>query len=173
MPTEAASTTSAPTDAPAAFPPDERCKYAYKECKERRSRRKNGKLHSLCDYHRKKANSVQKSYATKRRNMQQARAKAEPAFATPPPAPLTAYALPAPLLPRGYGVYHEPANDHALRLDEIKRRIQSAWERRHAPPGEPSSIYYSYPSPPHYPQVHHHYEPVLHSFMKPIAPLHH
>ncbi|KAF0690252.1 Aste57867_18349 [Aphanomyces stellatus] len=49
-------------------PSDLRCRYAYKECKHERSQRKNGKLHSLCEFHRRKANSVQKLYAMKRRN---------------------------------------------------------------------------------------------------------
>ncbi|OQR83595.1 hypothetical protein ACHHYP_14531 [Achlya hypogyna] len=145
---EVPSTTTTPV------PADERCKYAYKECKERRSRRKNGKLHSLCDYHRKKANSVQKSYATKRRNMQvlQNRAAAAKAAEAQSAAyapvviaqrPSTTYAIPPPVL--GFHDY-----DHAMRLDEIKRRIQSAWERRHiVAPVVDSAIYY-YPPQPQY-----------------------
>ncbi|OQR95498.1 hypothetical protein THRCLA_07807 [Thraustotheca clavata] len=151
------------------FPPEERCKYAYKECKEQRSRRKNGKLHSLCDYHRKKANSVQKSYATKRRNMQQRNAAAakiagdstrlpsttsshvKKSYSTPPPP--QSYAIPSPVLyapePPTYDM------EHAMRLEEIKRRIQAAWERRHLTQVAASESIYFYSN--------------QHSFLLPLA----
>ncbi|KAF0720408.1 Aste57867_338 [Aphanomyces stellatus] len=46
---------------------DMRCKYPYKACFHPRSIKKDGEAHSLCEFHRKKANSIQKIYATKRR----------------------------------------------------------------------------------------------------------
>ncbi|OQR99571.1 hypothetical protein THRCLA_06457 [Thraustotheca clavata] len=44
-----------------------RCTYAYKSCKNLRTYRNDGILHTLCEYHRNKANKIQKTYATKRR----------------------------------------------------------------------------------------------------------
>ncbi|KAF0724276.1 hypothetical protein Ae201684P_003143 [Aphanomyces euteiches] len=44
------------------------CKYAYKQCMNSRTYKRDGELHRLCDYHRRKANSLQKIYATKRRH---------------------------------------------------------------------------------------------------------
>ncbi|KAF0698918.1 Aste57867_10482 [Aphanomyces stellatus] len=43
------------------------CKYVYKKCANTRAMKKDGELHRLCDYHRTKANALQKVYATKRR----------------------------------------------------------------------------------------------------------
>ncbi|RHY98091.1 hypothetical protein DYB37_010610 [Aphanomyces astaci] len=43
------------------------CKYAYKPCKNLRVAKKDGDLHRLCEFHRDKANAVQKIYATRRR----------------------------------------------------------------------------------------------------------
>ncbi|ETV70974.1 hypothetical protein H257_13707 [Aphanomyces astaci] len=43
------------------------CKYAYKECNNVRTYKRDGGLHRLCEYHRSKANALQKIYATKRR----------------------------------------------------------------------------------------------------------
>ncbi|CAK4674428.1 hypothetical protein LEN26_013895 [Aphanomyces euteiches] len=43
------------------------CKYAYKQCSNPRSIKRDGDLHRLCAYHREKANALQKAYATKRR----------------------------------------------------------------------------------------------------------
>ncbi|KAF0720708.1 Aste57867_133 [Aphanomyces stellatus] len=48
------------------------CKYAYKQCYNVRSAKRDGELHRLCDYHREKANSMQKTYATKRRQERRA-----------------------------------------------------------------------------------------------------
>ncbi|OQR88759.1 hypothetical protein ACHHYP_06651 [Achlya hypogyna] len=48
-------------------PSDLKCKYAYKACNNVRSLKKDGDHHTLCDYHRAKANSIQRIYATKRR----------------------------------------------------------------------------------------------------------
>ncbi|CAK4085851.1 unnamed protein product [Aphanomyces euteiches] len=45
-----------------------KCRYAYKNCMNERTQKDNGELHSLCEYHRIKANIVQKKYARKRRN---------------------------------------------------------------------------------------------------------
>ncbi|KAF0720716.1 Aste57867_141 [Aphanomyces stellatus] len=46
---------------------DMQCKYAYKECYNMRTFKRDGDLHRLCEYHRNKANALQKIYATKRR----------------------------------------------------------------------------------------------------------
>ncbi|KAH9101821.1 hypothetical protein LEN26_013897 [Aphanomyces euteiches] len=43
------------------------CKYAYKECSNVRTYKRDGQLHRLCEEHRKKANALQKVYATRRR----------------------------------------------------------------------------------------------------------
>ncbi|KDO34002.1 hypothetical protein SPRG_01276 [Saprolegnia parasitica CBS 223.65] len=48
------------------------CKYVYKKCLNARTTKKNGHLHSLCEYHRAKANSIQKAYATKKRSLHKA-----------------------------------------------------------------------------------------------------
>ncbi|CAK4665407.1 unnamed protein product [Aphanomyces euteiches] len=69
------SATSESPPLPASPPPltstavrdDLRCKYPYKACFHPRSIKKDGEMHSLCEFHRKKANSIQKIYATKRR----------------------------------------------------------------------------------------------------------
>ncbi|KAF0720718.1 Aste57867_143 [Aphanomyces stellatus] len=44
------------------------CKYAYKECFNHRTYKRDGELHRLCEHHRNKANALQKIYATKRRS---------------------------------------------------------------------------------------------------------
>ncbi|KAF0720709.1 Aste57867_134 [Aphanomyces stellatus] len=44
------------------------CKYAYKQCSNPRVMKKDGDLHRLCEYHRDKANALQRTYATKRRH---------------------------------------------------------------------------------------------------------
>ncbi|ETV70979.1 hypothetical protein H257_13712 [Aphanomyces astaci] len=46
---------------------DMQCKYAYKECYNDRTQKRDGGLHRLCEAHRNKANALQKTYATKRR----------------------------------------------------------------------------------------------------------
>ncbi|KAF0698921.1 Aste57867_10485 [Aphanomyces stellatus] len=46
---------------------DTKCRYAYKNCPNARTTKDNGELHSLCAFHRSKANVVQKIYARKRR----------------------------------------------------------------------------------------------------------
>ncbi|ETV99129.1 hypothetical protein H310_08538 [Aphanomyces invadans] len=46
---------------------DMQCKYAYKECYNLRTLRRDGGIHRLCEFHRSKANALQKAYATKRR----------------------------------------------------------------------------------------------------------
>ncbi|OQR99169.1 hypothetical protein THRCLA_21852 [Thraustotheca clavata] len=48
------------------------CKYVYKKCYNTRTTKKNGNLHSLCEYHRAKANMIQKAYATKKRSLSKA-----------------------------------------------------------------------------------------------------
>ncbi|KAF0720710.1 Aste57867_135 [Aphanomyces stellatus] len=50
----------------------EQCKYAYKQCMRTRVMKKDGELHRLCEYHRDKANALQRSYATKRRQERRA-----------------------------------------------------------------------------------------------------
>ncbi|KDO21287.1 hypothetical protein SPRG_13586 [Saprolegnia parasitica CBS 223.65] len=37
------------------------CQYTYKVCSNLRSTKRNGTLHLLCDYHRKKANAIQRA----------------------------------------------------------------------------------------------------------------
>ncbi|OQR95904.1 hypothetical protein THRCLA_07475 [Thraustotheca clavata] len=44
-----------------------KCKYAFKSCPNTRSAKKNGEMHKLCEYHRRKANNVQKYYARRKR----------------------------------------------------------------------------------------------------------
>ncbi|KAG9400477.1 hypothetical protein AC1031_010696 [Aphanomyces cochlioides] len=46
---------------------DMQCRYAYKECTNLRTLKRDGQLHRLCELHRSKANALQKVYATKRR----------------------------------------------------------------------------------------------------------
>ncbi|KAG9400481.1 hypothetical protein AC1031_010700 [Aphanomyces cochlioides] len=43
------------------------CKYAYKECFNMRTHKRDGSLHRYCEHHRDKANALQRIYATKRR----------------------------------------------------------------------------------------------------------
>ncbi|KAF0698915.1 Aste57867_10479 [Aphanomyces stellatus] len=43
------------------------CKYVYKQCTNLRTYKRDGDLHRLCEFHRNKANALQKVYATKRR----------------------------------------------------------------------------------------------------------
>ncbi|EQC40205.1 hypothetical protein SDRG_02853 [Saprolegnia diclina VS20] len=49
------------------------CQYTYKVCTNIRSTKRNGSLHLLCDYHRKKANAIQRAYANKKRQQQPSR----------------------------------------------------------------------------------------------------
>ncbi|OQR81953.1 hypothetical protein THRCLA_23266 [Thraustotheca clavata] len=44
------------------------CKYTYKPCMNPRTIKRNGELHTLCDYHRSKANTIQREYARKKRS---------------------------------------------------------------------------------------------------------
>ncbi|OQS03205.1 hypothetical protein THRCLA_21211 [Thraustotheca clavata] len=46
------------------------CLYTNKLCKNPRSIKRNGSLHGFCDYHRMKANAIQKSHANKKRLLQ-------------------------------------------------------------------------------------------------------
>ncbi|EQC40197.1 hypothetical protein SDRG_02844 [Saprolegnia diclina VS20] len=50
--------------------PTETCKYTYKPCSHPRSTKRNGTLHLLCEFHRTKANSIQRAYAAKKRQRQ-------------------------------------------------------------------------------------------------------
>ncbi|CAK4067580.1 unnamed protein product [Aphanomyces euteiches] len=43
------------------------CRYAYKECFNLRTYKRDGSLHRYCELHRDKANALQRVYATKRR----------------------------------------------------------------------------------------------------------
>ncbi|EQC30061.1 hypothetical protein SDRG_12336 [Saprolegnia diclina VS20] len=54
---------------------DERCRYTYSKCPNPRIYRRSGVLHTLCEYHRTKANAIQKAYAAKRRQSQRAQRK--------------------------------------------------------------------------------------------------
>ncbi|EQC40258.1 hypothetical protein SDRG_02904 [Saprolegnia diclina VS20] len=60
-----------------------RCKYTYKPCLNPRTTKKNGDLHMLCDYHRDKANQVQKTHAIKRK-LRRALENASPPLAPAP-----------------------------------------------------------------------------------------
>ncbi|OQR87171.1 hypothetical protein THRCLA_22929 [Thraustotheca clavata] len=44
------------------------CKYTYKPCTNPRSIKRNGNLHTLCEFHRNKANTIQREYARKKRS---------------------------------------------------------------------------------------------------------
>ncbi|KDO21294.1 hypothetical protein SPRG_13593 [Saprolegnia parasitica CBS 223.65] len=59
------------------------CKYTYKACYNPRTTKKNGDLHMLCDYHRDKANEVQKTHAKKRKLLRAAQKAA--LLQSPPP----------------------------------------------------------------------------------------
>ncbi|KDO22795.1 hypothetical protein SPRG_11554 [Saprolegnia parasitica CBS 223.65] len=48
-------------------PTDNECQYTYKPCTNPRSRKKNGSLHSFCEYHRQKANALQKAHDARKR----------------------------------------------------------------------------------------------------------
>ncbi|EQC30060.1 hypothetical protein SDRG_12335 [Saprolegnia diclina VS20] len=61
-----------------------RCTYAYKSCTNMRTYRNDGVLHTLCEFHRNKANMIQKTYATKRRQ----RLRAQRGAAGLPPRPI-------------------------------------------------------------------------------------
>ncbi|KDO19057.1 hypothetical protein SPRG_15011 [Saprolegnia parasitica CBS 223.65] len=61
-----------------------RCTYAYKSCTNMRTYRNDGVLHTLCEFHRNKANMIQKTYATKRRQ----RLRAMRGAAGLPPRPI-------------------------------------------------------------------------------------
>ncbi|RLO03883.1 hypothetical protein DYB28_007481 [Aphanomyces astaci] len=43
------------------------CKYSYKKCPNQRTTKRNGTLHTLCEYHRVKANTLQQVYAKKKK----------------------------------------------------------------------------------------------------------
>ncbi|KDO21288.1 hypothetical protein SPRG_13587 [Saprolegnia parasitica CBS 223.65] len=43
------------------------CQYSYKVCSHPRSRKRNGSLHQLCEFHRQKANRIQQVYTNKKR----------------------------------------------------------------------------------------------------------
>ncbi|KAG9404829.1 hypothetical protein AC1031_005037 [Aphanomyces cochlioides] len=127
--TAAPFTDAASSSPPIAVPTDLRCRYAYKECKHPRSQRKNGKLHSLCEFHRRKANSVQKQYAMKRRNMN----NQTPNTSSMRQAETVSIkqdthdvVYPRATVNGGISVDEETY----YRLLEIKQRIQDAWERR-------------------------------------------
>ncbi|ETV96158.1 hypothetical protein H310_10360 [Aphanomyces invadans] len=47
---------------------DNVCKYSYKKCLNPRTTKRNGTLHSLCEFHRIKANTLQQIYAKKKKD---------------------------------------------------------------------------------------------------------
>ncbi|CAK4347019.1 unnamed protein product [Aphanomyces euteiches] len=47
------------------------CKYSYKKCPNMRTTKRNGTLHSLCEFHRIKANTLQQVYAKKKKEAAQ------------------------------------------------------------------------------------------------------
>ncbi|RHY05564.1 hypothetical protein DYB36_007872 [Aphanomyces astaci] len=46
---------------------EDTCTYTYKTCGNQRTIKRDGSFHRFCEFHRKKANALQKAYATKRR----------------------------------------------------------------------------------------------------------
>ncbi|OQS06372.1 hypothetical protein THRCLA_20388 [Thraustotheca clavata] len=62
-----------------------KCRYAYKDCQNVRSSKQNGELHTLCEFHRSKANKIQKLYARKKRH--QRRTLRAAGLTPPPPRP--------------------------------------------------------------------------------------
>ncbi|ETV77055.1 hypothetical protein H257_08963 [Aphanomyces astaci] len=50
------------------------CKYSYKKCPNPRTIKRNGKLHTLCEYHRGKANTLQQGYAKRKKDRRKAKA---------------------------------------------------------------------------------------------------
>ncbi|EQC40201.1 hypothetical protein SDRG_02849 [Saprolegnia diclina VS20] len=66
------------------------CQYSYKPCSNPRTTKRNGAPHLLCEYHRKKANAIQRVYAQKKRLQKQA-ASASHRHSTQPPG--TEYAM--------------------------------------------------------------------------------
>ncbi|KDO19416.1 hypothetical protein SPRG_15496 [Saprolegnia parasitica CBS 223.65] len=64
------------------FAGNTKCRYAYKDCQNVRSSKQNGDLHTLCEFHRSKANTIQKLYARKKRHL---RRTLKAAGITPPP----------------------------------------------------------------------------------------
>ncbi|OQR94909.1 hypothetical protein ACHHYP_00826 [Achlya hypogyna] len=78
---------------------DIRCKYPYKMCPNVRTFKKDGEPHTLCEFHRAKANSIQKIYATKRRHELRMLRKTPPRTRAPPmvlpdPTPFTTSSAP-------------------------------------------------------------------------------
>ncbi|KDO21292.1 hypothetical protein SPRG_13591 [Saprolegnia parasitica CBS 223.65] len=75
------------------------CQYSYKPCTHPRSRKRNGSLHLLCDYHRKKANAIQRVYANKKRleRLQLKQGKSAPAAVVAPAQPVAKVAPPTQL----------------------------------------------------------------------------
>ncbi|ETV77494.1 hypothetical protein H257_08904 [Aphanomyces astaci] len=93
------SPTPPPPPSPSSAPrEDQRCKYPYKACFHPRSMKKDGEAHSLCEFHRTKANSIQKIYATKRRQQQRALKKLK--ILQHKHRPDEYYATPSPTLPQ-------------------------------------------------------------------------
>ncbi|KDO24532.1 hypothetical protein SPRG_10347 [Saprolegnia parasitica CBS 223.65] len=64
-PMSSASSSPSPLCVAASF--EDRCKYAFKRCPNARSAKRNGQLHSYCEFHRRRANSTQKTYAMKKK----------------------------------------------------------------------------------------------------------
>ncbi|KAF0691582.1 Aste57867_17227 [Aphanomyces stellatus] len=44
-----------------------KCKYSYRKCLNHRATKRDGTLHTLCEYHRVKANTLQQVYAKKKK----------------------------------------------------------------------------------------------------------
>ncbi|CAK4652273.1 hypothetical protein LEN26_013051 [Aphanomyces euteiches] len=80
-------------------PPHLQCQYAYKTCTNPRTMKRDGHVHKLCAYHRSRANSVQKTYAIKRRQRtQELRQDKETVVASFEPIP---FVVDAPLAVQG------------------------------------------------------------------------
>ncbi|CAK4075965.1 unnamed protein product [Aphanomyces euteiches] len=103
-----------PADAAPTTPVDPtRCKYAYKPCPNERTTKKNGELHSLCEFHRAKTNAVQQKYnAEKHRKT----TVALPSLPPPPPVAPAEVSSP-PLLVRDIIQPFEMVKLRAITLD--------------------------------------------------------
>ncbi|KDO21289.1 hypothetical protein SPRG_13588 [Saprolegnia parasitica CBS 223.65] len=64
---DATESESGESSSPAPAEPTHQCQYTYKPCFQPRATKRNGELHSLCEFHRTKANALQQAYAQKKR----------------------------------------------------------------------------------------------------------
>ncbi|EQC40202.1 hypothetical protein SDRG_02850 [Saprolegnia diclina VS20] len=64
---DATESESGESSSPTPPEPQHQCQYTYKPCFQPRATKRNGELHSLCEFHRTKANALQQAYAQKKR----------------------------------------------------------------------------------------------------------